>query len=111
MRETVFITDLFAFGIVDDPPAGEPRPEPEQVELVKAWLDEFAAKSNSYPPYITSYTIKHRVERHLTELGRFQSISNGAAIRALFDLDYTVRRTTPSSPNVDVKIKFKKVPR
>jgi len=101
----ILFSDIYAFGLIDRPPAGEPRPDPEQVEIAKDWLDRYATKATTYPPYITSYTLKHRCERSLSP---FKSISNGAVIRALVDCGYTVRRTTPTSPNVDVKIKFRK---
>jgi hypothetical protein len=105
MRETVFITDVFENGIVDDAPAGTPRPDPAEIEIAEEFLSRFATKARQWRAG-TSYGLKHRAERwHAAETGVFKSVGNGALIIAAFRMGFEAKRDG-RTPNVRYKMKL-----
>jgi hypothetical protein len=107
MRETVFIDDIYAFGILDDPPAWRAeRPDRAQVELCRRFLSQHAVKSTKWS-IGTSYGFKHEVERwNLDTSGRFKSIANGAFILAALEMGFEAKRDVRRSPNARFKLKL-----
>jgi hypothetical protein len=106
MRETVFIDDIYAFGIMDNPPAGKERPDRAEVDLCRQFLSQHAVKSTKWS-IGTSYGFKHQVERwNRDAFGEFKSIANGALILGALEMGFEAKRETPRSPNVRFKLKL-----
>jgi hypothetical protein len=77
------------------------EPDPEQVEICKRWLQEFARPGSRWHIH-SSYGLKHIVERWAGEY-----VSNGAFILAALELGYSSRPYSRKSPNVAFKMVIK----
>lgn len=79
----------------------ETKPDVEQVEICKRFLNAYTCSHPRVNRKYDSYALKHIVERWAKEY-----VSNGALIEAARQLSYTYRRTARNSPNVFFRIKL-----
>jgi len=110
VQREIDTSNLTAFGIEDHPAADALRPDPEQVRIASDFLSQYARTTQRWTPRLSSYGVKHRVERwHAARSGSFMSIANGAAILAAINAGFEVSRAMAGSPNAKFKFKLVKV--
>jgi hypothetical protein len=102
---SVNLSDVYDYGVLDNPTPDDKRPDPRDVATCMEFLEKFTTPRRSWN-LSTSYTLKHMVESWLTEQGCFRSISNGSMVAALLKYGYKVRRAMAGSPNVVAALKI-----
>ena len=99
-------------------------PSAEQVESCRAWLREWASPGKTINTRLSSYGLKHDVERASRRLGVVYEmidrqgrawsservyVSNGALIAAALLEGYRLQPTEPGSPNAHFNITVRRM--